>query len=58
MLKINVKFIPYCKSKTALREVFVEFTKYDYIKEFLQKLCQGTPKTLILRKLTQNEKVY
>ena len=54
----NIKFIQYCKSETALRDVLVELTLYHYTQEFLQKLCQGTPKTLILRNLTQNHRVY
>ena len=38
----------FCKSKAALSEVLVEFKQKHYIKEFLQKLCQGTHKTYIL----------
>ena len=51
-MKVIVKFIQFCKTKTALREVFVEFTYYNYIQEILQKLCQGSPKSFILRSLT------
>ena len=54
ILKIIVGFSQFCKTKTILREVFVEFGNYYYIQEFLQKLCQGSPKTFILRSLTQN----
>ena len=57
-MKVIVKFIQICKTKTTLREVLLEFTNYYYIKEFLQKLCQGTHKTSILRSLTQNQRVY
>ena len=57
-MKVIVKFIQFCKTKTALREVFVEFTYYNYIQEILQKLCQGSPKTFILRSLTQNQRVF
>ena len=57
-MEVNVKFIQFCKSKTALWEVLVELTLYHYTQEFLQKLCQGTHKTLILRSLTQNRRVY
>ena len=56
-MKVNVKFIRYCKLKTDLGEVSVDLTHYHYIQEFLQKLCQGTPKTYILRSLTQNQRV-
>ena len=52
ILKVIVKFIQFCKTKTALREVFVEFTYYNYIQEILQKLCQGSPKSFILKSLT------
>ena len=41
--------------KKALREDLVEFTNYYYIQEFLQEWCQVSPKTLILRSLTQNK---
>ena len=58
IFKVIVEFGQFCKTKTTLREVFVEFTYYNYIQEFLQKLCQGTHKTLILRSLTQNQRVY
>ena len=57
-MKVNIKFIQYCKSETALRDVLVELTLYHYTQDILQKLCQGTPKTLILRNLTQNHRVY
>ena len=57
-MKVIVKFIQFCKTKTALGEILVEFTQYHYIQEFLQKLCQGTLKTLILWNLTQNQRVY
>ena len=57
-MKVIVKFIQFGKTKTLLREVFVEFTYYHYIKEFLQKLCQGTLKTSILRNHIQNGRVY
>ena len=58
IFKINVIFILFWKTKTTFREDLVEFTNYHYIQEFLQKLCQGTPKTFILRILTQNQRVY
>ena len=48
----------FCKAKKTFREDLVESTNYHYIQEFLQKLCQWTPKTLILRNLTQNHRVY
>ena len=54
--KINVIFSPFCTTKTFSREVLVEFTHFHYMQEFLQKLCQKTPKTLILRNLTQNKR--
>ena len=57
-MEVNVKFIQFCKTKTALGEVLVESTHYHYIQEFLQKLCQGTPKILILRNLIQSQQVY
>ena len=47
----------FCKSKTAFREVFLEFKHYHYIQEFLIKLRQGTLKTLILRNLNENRRV-
>ena len=58
ILKVKVKFIQFCKTKTTLKEVFVEFKQYHYTQEILQKLCQGSPKTLILKSLTQNKRVY
>ena len=58
ILKVNVKFIQFCKSKTDLTEVLVELTHYHYIQEFLQKLCQGTHKSLILRSITENQRVF
>ena len=58
ILKVKVKFIQFCKTKTTLKEVLVEFRHYHYIQEFLQKLCQGTLKTLILRNLIQRRRVY
>ena len=58
IIRVNVKFIKFWKTKTHLREVLVEFTYYHYIQEILQKLYQRTPKTLILRNLTQNQRVY
>ena len=57
-MKVIVKFIQFCQTKTALREVFVEFTYYHYIQEFLQNICQGTLKTSKLSNLIQNRRVY
>ena len=57
-MKINAIFDLFLKTKTALSGILVELTHYHYIQEFLQKLIQGTSKTLILRSLTQNQRVY
>ena len=35
ILKVNVKYIQYCKSQIDLREVLVEFTQNHFIQEFL-----------------------
>ena len=47
----------FVKQKQHYENFFVKFTNYHYMQEFLQKLYQGTPKTLILRNLTQNQRV-
>ena len=57
-MKINVIFSQFCQTKTALNVVFVEFTYYHYIQEFLQNICQGTLKTSKLSNLIQNRRVY
>ena len=38
ILKVKVKFIQFCKTKTTLKEVFVEFKHKYCIQEFLQKI--------------------
>ena len=58
IIKVNSKFSPFCTTKTFSREVLEEFAHFHYIQEFLQKLYQGTLKTLILRSLTQNQRVF
>ena len=58
ILWVNVIFSQFCETKTAFREVSVEFKHYHLVQEFLQKSCQGTPETLIFRKITQYERVY
>ena len=57
-MKVNAKFIDFTKQKKTFRVDLVELKNYHYIQEFLQKLCKWTPKTFILRSLTQNQRVY